>query len=382
MARQSVKPFEWIVMDDGAEPVKCIMGQRHVFCPELRGKTSLLLKLKTVLAAQLVKGDALVFWEDDDRYAPAWLAWCAEKLRDFTLVGEGKAIYYNVAGRWWYEHSNLMHASLCSTALRASLFPVLQQVCNMSSNSFVDEALWLETTTPKLLIDPLQSGGKRMVVGMKAMPGRVGYGGGHRAKPPDARPDPNLDKLRDLIGADADLYAPFKRDIVFPPEPVPSGVRGDGRVYQGPRGGNEPARKQADWAVWLAGLKGKPNVLGLEISDGTGDTRAWMMANIFTHPSSGYVVAEDWGDAEGERQYDLVYVAGSREAPDVLRNAVNAFDAVKVGGCIIFSDYIWDGNNDALLCPKIAVDAFLNLYSRKVYLFGKGAQVMIRKLTE
>lgn len=75
--------------------------------------------------------------------------------------------------------------------------------------------------------------------------------------------------------------------------------------------------------------------------------------------------------AKGRRGgFDFVYVDGSHQAPDVLADAVLAFRLVRVGGVIAFDDYLWSENlpygRDPLRCPKPAVDAFVNLYFRKL----------------
>lgn len=77
---------------------------------------------------------------------------------------------------------------------------------------------------------------------------------------------------------------------------------------------------------------------------------------------------------QGARGYfDLVYIDGSHEAPDVLADAVLAFRLLRTGGVMIFDDYLWaealPGGVDPIRCPKPAIDAFLNLYCRKMELF-------------
>ncbi len=61
---------------------------------------------------------------------------------------------------------------------------------------------------------------------------------------------------------------------------------------------------------------------------------------------------------------------GSHQAPDVLADAVFAFPLLKVGGLMIFDDYLWSmelpGQQDSFNMPKPAIDAFVNIYQRKV----------------
>ncbi|MDO9245117.1 MAG: class I SAM-dependent methyltransferase [Phenylobacterium sp.] len=78
--------------------------------------------------------------------------------------------------------------------------------------------------------------------------------------------------------------------------------------------------------------------------------------------------------ADGKTEYfDLVYIDGSHQAPDVLMDAVMAFQVLKVGGIMIFDDYLWSmdtpGTQDVLKMPKPAIDAFMNIFQRKMNIF-------------
>jgi predicted O-methyltransferase YrrM len=79
--------------------------------------------------------------------------------------------------------------------------------------------------------------------------------------------------------------------------------------------------------------------------------------------------------AEGQAEsFDLVYVDGSHQAPDVLADAVLAFMLLKVGGLIVFDDYLWalepSGRQDFYNMPKPAIDAFVNIHQRKLAVIG------------
>jgi predicted O-methyltransferase YrrM len=68
--------------------------------------------------------------------------------------------------------------------------------------------------------------------------------------------------------------------------------------------------------------------------------------------------------------FDFVYIDGSHEAPDVLCDAVQGFRLLRIGGLMAFDDYLWSeprpGGVDHLLSPKPAIDAFVNIYIRKL----------------
>lgn len=84
--------------------------------------------------------------------------------------------------------------------------------------------------------------------------------------------------------------------------------------------------------------------------------------------------------------FDFIYVDGSHEAPEVLCDALLAFRLARVGGYIGFDDYIWQEplpTVDLLRCPKIAIDAFVNVYRGKLKILNcPNTQVYVQKLAE
>jgi predicted O-methyltransferase YrrM len=69
-----------------------------------------------------------------------------------------------------------------------------------------------------------------------------------------------------------------------------------------------------------------------------------------------------------EKSFDMIYVDGSHQAPDVLCDAALSFRLLKVHGLLIFDDYLWSENlpqgQDPIRSPKVAIDAFTNIYCR------------------
>lgn len=226
LARQTLPPSQMLVLDDGEVPVKCTLGQQYHYCPELRGHGSMANKVKLALEKNLITGDGLVFVEDDDIYSPDYLAIVSGWLARYDLVGEGRAIYYNPTYRWWTEHDNMTHASLCMTSVARAGFKVLLAECQNNSDPFIDSRLWKNADIAKAIFAPPKKGVRRTVIGMKSMPGRPGYGGGHSIMPVGSVPDPTLAKLRELVGEDAEAYAKFHQPGApvqvqeNPPKPV------------------------------------------------------------------------------------------------------------------------------------------------------------------
>ena len=68
--------------------------------------------------------------------------------------------------------------------------------------------------------------------------------------------------------------------------------------------------------------------------------------------------------------FDFIYIDGSHQAPDVLCDAVLGFRLLRIGGIMVFDDYLWAESlphgKDPIRCVKPAVDAFTTLYCRKL----------------
>lgn len=79
---------------------------------------------------------------------------------------------------------------------------------------------------------------------------------------------------------------------------------------------------------------------------------------------------------------DIIYIDGSHIACDVLADAVLSWKCCKIGGYIIFDDYLW--GDKVLNMPKIAIDSFVNIYNDKISLVRgwTSYQFIIRKNRE
>lgn len=204
MARQTVKPDQWIVADGGATPVNTTMGQIHIHDARPPGPLNFGYNLLNGIAA--CANELLIIIEDDDFYRADHIERIVEKAEaGYRLIGsEDIQRYYNVAHRSWKMMNNI-GASLCQTALRRDLFPLFRktiQECMGRGSYGIDTTLWRAARNDWAFTHQMT------VCGIKGLPGRIGLGIGHR---PDARwsPDPHLTQLRKWIGADADLYAEF-----------------------------------------------------------------------------------------------------------------------------------------------------------------------------
>jgi len=71
-----------------------------------------------------------------------------------------------------------------------------------------------------------------------------------------------------------------------------------------------------------------------------------------------------------ERFFDFIYIDGSHQAVDAIADAVICYYLARKDGIIAFDDYNWSEfvgeKRDPLRCPKLAIDAFSNIFFRKV----------------
>jgi len=176
------------------------------------------------------------------------------------------------------------------------------------------------------------------------------------------------------------------------------------------------------WLVWLDRFKDKDNLRFLEIGCFEGRATCWVMDHILTGENNTFDVIDTFegsmehkdrdldvsnmldnfkenikpfenkvkikihqGKSENklvlfdENVFDFIYVDGSHMAKDVLSDLVMGFRCLRGGGLMIMDDYAWVKYEDETLNPKIAIDAFLEIYKNEYILIDKDRQVAIQK---
>jgi predicted O-methyltransferase YrrM len=78
--------------------------------------------------------------------------------------------------------------------------------------------------------------------------------------------------------------------------------------------------------------------------------------------------------------YDFIYVDGDHTAYGVMKDATAAYECLKVGGILAFDDYSWSGADDLADRPQMAINAFMQIYRKRVTLIHKGYQLWVKKL--
>ena len=175
---------------------------------------------------------------------------------------------------------------------------------------------------------------------------------------------------------------------------------------------------EKDFEKLLEEFKGKPNLEFLEIGSFCGNSSAWMMQNILTHPSSKLTCVDPWNgnvaheefdfsDVEAafdqqvepykkqlvkekmysenylmknrSKQFDFIYIDGDHMPQAFMMDALLSWELLKPGGIMAIDDYAWSHPRGSQYNPKQAMDLFVSMYSEHCTVLEKGWQIWIRK---
>lgn len=216
VCRQTYKgPIQWIVITDDPDKSTLISTLKSVptnIHPELyNGPDEWKPEFNTQRgnmneALKHVKGQKVLFIEDDEWYSPRYVDEMFKLLNFVDICGETNALYYHVQIPGWKRMHNYRHVSLCQTGIKSSLLPNIIKAVN-SGEMYFDINLWNQAHEQRVSCCLFES--MDLCVGMKGLPGRGGLGAGHKNR--DYLMDPGLVKLREVIGPDVELYKPFVR---------------------------------------------------------------------------------------------------------------------------------------------------------------------------
>ncbi len=80
-------------------------------------------------------------------------------------------------------------------------------------------------------------------------------------------------------------------------------------------------------------------------------------------------------------KFDFIYIDGSHIAKDVLTDACMAWPLLKTKGFMVFDDYAWKPPGfTTIQRPKIAIDAFVNMFEDELVVSFTGYQLIVRKV--
>lgn len=199
VARQTLKPDQWIVIDDGEEKYDLpnVTYLDYVKRKRLPSDPRHTLTLNTLMGFERIpQGDhKIIVVEDDDWYHPEYLEIISILLNKYQLAGQGEAFYYFFPAKQVIQHHNKNHCSWCQTGFQSNILPLIKKVCRENFTA-LDIRVWQLKVT-KIII----SGYPPLLVGMKGLPGRTGQTSGWNPTPRWTT-DNHYEWLDKIIGKD------------------------------------------------------------------------------------------------------------------------------------------------------------------------------------
>ena len=269
MNKQTTRPKQWIVVDDGKIPLKDKTGFEYHRREPSDTDYPHTLCLNLQVALSYVKYDKILIMEDDDWYSSTYVDYMTHLLEDADLVGFGSLIFYYPSMQKYMQKNTPKQPAFAQTAFRKELIPIIQEICMSASKEYdlcgkglVDAALWHHslqlkkkersvrmTTTLKLRSNSYLEKGtivrppvpvglikraehlngaefveetvkytatKKIVhckdslfIGMKGLPGREGLTSHHNKTNGKYKPDPSSKLLKSILKKDAEDYLAF-----------------------------------------------------------------------------------------------------------------------------------------------------------------------------
>ncbi len=185
MKQQTRKPDQWIVIDDGKIPLVPTMPMQYIRREPRSDDPKHTLDLNMAMALPLIQGDKILIMEDDEYYAPGYVAEMARRLDQAEVVGIMRAKYYHLPTGGYMQIGNTGHASLAETGFQKSFLPLFGKCIDRGIvSNWLDEQIWRivngsqktgKQITSCLFVDDATS----LYIGIKGLPGRDGMGQGH-----------------------------------------------------------------------------------------------------------------------------------------------------------------------------------------------------------
>lgn len=214
MQHQTVKPDQWIVVDDGVNPMKegllpswAFYVRRKPSCAD--PKHTLTINMKCAL--HFIKGDKILIMEDDEYYGPGYIEEISRRLDYYDVVGVGCSKYYHVTSGSYQRHQNMKHASLAQTAFRSFLLPVFKECVEKGmEHRWLDDWFWEVVNNfakdnrirPHVFVDE-----PSIYAGIKGLPGRPGICLWHKAEQYENCDNASADVLKSWVPEHYNVYA-------------------------------------------------------------------------------------------------------------------------------------------------------------------------------
>lgn len=204
MEQQTVRPDQWIVVDDGKIPLRPTPMMDYIRRTPRHDDPAHTLNINLEVAIPRIKGRKIIIIEDDEYYAPKYIETLTKKLDEHEVVGICQSKYYFLPTGGRARHANTIHASLAQTSFRSSFLPVLIHLTNQRLKHYIDICLWqiarAEHNNHLFVDEP------SLYCGIKGLPGREGIGIGHKEFMYGKGRDTTRELLRAWVSKDWQVY--------------------------------------------------------------------------------------------------------------------------------------------------------------------------------
>jgi len=85
--------------------------------------------------------------------------------------------------------------------------------------------------------------------------------------------------------------------------------------------------------------------------------------------------------ANNKQKFNFIYIDGNHEVNQLLKDGLNAFECLEVGGILAFDDYLGATNKPPKDRPKFALDLYLSIFTGKVEVVIDNYQLWVRKVS-
>jgi predicted O-methyltransferase YrrM len=82
------------------------------------------------------------------------------------------------------------------------------------------------------------------------------------------------------------------------------------------------------------------------------------------------------------RRYDVIYIDGDHRRVSVLADSVLAWHLLKLGGLLIWDDYLWEAEQPSDTRPQHAIDIFCSAFAPCLRELHWGYQVIVEKTAD
>lgn len=178
MEMQTIKPDQWIIVDDGKVPLKPPAGATYIRRTPKANDPPHTLNVNLKAAIPHVQGEKILIMEDDEYYAPKYVETMAKELNNGEVVGIMRAKYYHLPSGGYLQIGNTIHASLAQMGFNSSFLPELNKLVDDRGGIYLDMRIW-QKIMPEQRGYLFSDDHAPLYVGMKGLPGRPGIGAGH-----------------------------------------------------------------------------------------------------------------------------------------------------------------------------------------------------------